>query len=256
MPLLLDKILSQFAFPLGAGIGLLLLAVLGLLLRRRGFGQLLLGLAILWLWVWSMPLVEERITASLTERHPPTPVAALPRVDAIVVLGGGMTPARGDRGYPDLDEAADRFWHAARLYHRERAPRIIVSGGNVWAAEGGTEADAAIGFLTDLGVPRDAILREGRSRNTRDNAVYSAELLGSVEARHILLVTSATHMHRALAAFRRAGIHATPAATDYPMPDARPLALRLLPDAEALAASTRSLKEYLGFWVYRLRGWA
>jgi uncharacterized SAM-binding protein YcdF (DUF218 family) len=213
MPLLLDKILSQFAFPLGAGLGLLVLAALVLLLRRRAFGQLL-ALAILWLWAWSMPLVEEQITASLTERHPPVPVAALPRVDAIVVLGGGMTPARGNRRHPDLDEAADRFWHAARLYHRERAPRIIVSGGNVWDTDGGTEADAAVRFLTDLGVPQAAILREGRSRNTRDNAVYSAELLETLGARQILLVTSATHMPRALASFRQVGVRATPAATD------------------------------------------
>lgn len=256
MPLLLDKILSQFAFPLGAGLGLLLLALLILLLRRQAFGQLLLLLGIFWLWIWSMPLVEERITTSLTERHPPTPVAALPRTDAIVVLGGGMTPARGDRRHPDLDEAADRFWHAARLYHRKRATRIIVSGGNVWGGDGGTEADAAITFLTDLGVPQGAILREGRSRNTRDNAVYSAELLATLDAGSVLLVTSATHMPRALASFRKAGVRATPAATDYPMPDARPLILRLLPDAEALARSTRSLKEYLGLWVYRLRDWA
>jgi hypothetical protein len=29
-----------------------------------------------------------------------------------------------------------------------------------------------------------------------------------------------------------------------------------LPDAGALEGSTRAIKEYVGYWVYRARGWA
>ncbi len=69
-------------------------------------------------------------------------------------------------------------------------------------------------------------------------------------------MTSALHMLRALAAFRAAGVDAVPAATDFevmPRPDNL---LRWLPDAQALADSTRALKEYLGMAVYWWRGWA
>ena len=89
-----------------------------------------------------------------------------------------------------------------------------------------------------------------------ENALYTAEILEAQGMGPVLLVTSALHMPRALATFRAAGVDAIPAATDFEvMPRPRVL-LDWLPDAEALAASTRALKEYLGLWVYRYRGWA
>ena len=111
-------------------------------------------------------------------------------------------------------------------------------------------------FLADLGVPPEAILLEGRSRNTRENALYTAEILSAEGIDRVLLVTSALHMPRALATFRAAGIDAEPAPTDFEvMPEPAHL-MRWLPDAEALSDSTRALKEYVGWWVYRWRGWA
>ena len=64
-------------------------------------------------------------------------------------------------------------------------------------------------------------------------------------------------MPRAIAAFRKAGLEVSPSPTDYrtgwPEPD---LPFRLLPDTEALHNSTDALREYIGLFVYRLRGWA
>ena len=111
-------------------------------------------------------------------------------------------------------------------------------------------------FLADPGVPAEAVWLEERSRNTRENALYTAEILKAQDIGPVLLVTSALHKPRALATFRAAGVKAIPAATDFEvMPRPRVL-LDWLPDAEAFAASTRALKEYLGLWVYRYRGWA
>ena len=52
---------------------------------------------------------------------------------------------------PDLADAADRVWYAARLYHRGVARRIIVSGGSFVASEAGpatSEAEAMRRFLS------------------------------------------------------------------------------------------------------------
>jgi uncharacterized SAM-binding protein YcdF (DUF218 family) len=71
-----------------------------------------------------------------------------------------------------------------------------------------------------------------------------------------LLVTSALHMPRALATFRALGVDTIPAPTDFEAVPQPFHPLRWLPDAETLAASTQAIKEYLGLWVYRWRGWA
>ena len=156
-----------------------------------------------------------------------------------------------------MGAAADRVWHAARIYRAGKAPRVILSGGRMaWQGERLSEADATRRFLIDLGVPAEALLFEDHSRSTRENARYSAELIRAHGFARVLLVTSALHMPRALATFRAVGVDAIPAPTDFEvMPEPAHL-LRWLPDAEALVASSRALKEYLGLWVYRWRGWA
>ncbi len=155
------------------------------------------------------------------------------------MLGGGITAGPPTGPYPDLGAAADRVWHAARLYHAGKAPRLILSGGRMaWQGERLSEADALRRFLTDLGVPAATLLSEDRSRSTRENARYSAELLQAHGFRRVLLVTSALHMPRALATFRAAGVDAIPAPTDFEVLPEPFHPLRWLPDAQAHADST------------------
>jgi uncharacterized SAM-binding protein YcdF (DUF218 family) len=255
--LYLDKLLSQLAYPLGFSMVLAVLALVLLIAGRHRSGLSVLSVGILWLALWSIPIVSDGLRLSLEDRFAREPVGALPMVDAVVVLGGGIRGGPPDWPDPDLGRAADRVWHAARIFHAGKAARVVVSGGFMpWAGERRTEADAMLHFLADLGVPPDAILPEGRSRNTRENALYTAEILSAEGIGRVLLVTSALHMPRALATFRAAGVDAIPAPTDFEvMPEPAHL-IRWLPDAEALSDSTRALKEYVGWWVYRWRGWA
>jgi uncharacterized SAM-binding protein YcdF (DUF218 family) len=256
MPLLFDKLLAQLAYPLGLALGLWALALLALLIGRQRFAFLTLLAGGSWLGFWSLPVVADAVTARLTAAYAPAPIDALPGADAIVVLGGGIRPASRGRTDPDLNEAADRIWHAMRLYRDGKAPWVVVTGGSVWSGGTGTEAAAMRDFLVDLGVPEAFVVLEDRSRNTHENATMTAALGGDWAFERVLLVTSATHMRRAAATFRRAGFEVVPAPTDYvDFTDLPPL-LRWLPDAEALDVSTRIIKEYLGLWVYRARGWA
>ena len=201
MPLLLDKIFGLLALPLGIAIGTGLLALLALALgwRRRGVG--LLAFAIIWLWGWSTQPAANAVLGSLMDRYPIRHAEALPTADAIVVLGGGVWPISYGRIYPDLNHTADRSWHAARLHRAGKAPLTIVSGGSVWNLSRQSEADATRTLLTALGVPDDAIVTEDDSRNTRQNAVFTARLAADRGIQRVLLVTSAWHMPRAAAAF-------------------------------------------------------
>jgi uncharacterized SAM-binding protein YcdF (DUF218 family) len=255
--LYLDKILAQLAYPLGFSLCLTLLALLLIGLRRRRWSATLLALSLLWLGLWSLPVVSDALRCSLEGQYPQQAVADLPTADAVVVLGGGITPTPPDWPYPDLGRGADRIWHAARIYRAGKAPQVIISGGHLpWLGERTSEAVAMRQFLSDLGVPADAVLIEDQSRSTYENALQTAQLLKQHLIQQVLLVTSALHMPRALATFRAAGIDALPVPADFEVMPEPPHLLRWLPDAEALFNSTQALKEYLGLWVYRWRGWA
>ena len=262
MPLLVDKILTLLAMPLGTAVGAGLIALAALALGRRRVAGGMLAFAIVWLWGWSTPFAANAVSQPLTGRYPFQRAEAMPAADAIVLLGNAR-PYPMEPDYPDLTESADRIWYAARLYQAGKAPLVIVSAGNVWGGPRGlSTAEATRTVLNAFGVPDEAVVIEKRSRNTRQNALFTAELAAVQGIERVLLTTSATHMPRAEAAFRRAGLDVIPAATDHtPIPPgynlrwAGPKVLWLLPTVSSLARSSRALKEHLGFLVYRLRGW-
>jgi len=172
---------------------------------------------------------------------------AVPSADAIVVLGGAVGAL--SVGFPDanLYSAADRVWHAARLYKADKAPWVVLSGGADLTLVQESEAKAMAGFIEDLGVPSSALILEEESRTTSDNATMVAALLKKRNITpHILLVTSALHMERAKRLFENQGLQVEAIATDHEAM-VRPVGtLAYLPDAEALSNSARSLKELAG----------
>jgi uncharacterized SAM-binding protein YcdF (DUF218 family) len=258
MGYLYTKVLTHLVMPLGSGGAVILLGVMASALRRRRLGAGLSLIGLLWIWLWSTPVFSDWVRRSLEGRFPPVAIEALPNADAILVLGGAVEGAVAPRLYPDLDASADRVWHAARLFLARKAPVVILSGGRLpWDENQGPEADAMLQFLIDLGVPREKVRLETRSGNTYENARETQSLLKAEGWKKVLLVTSALHMRRAQATFESAEVDVVPVATDYEV-EAQPrwTLLDFLPDAGALEGSSRALKEYLGLWVYRLRGWA
>jgi uncharacterized SAM-binding protein YcdF (DUF218 family) len=251
----LSAVLTLLISPLGTavatGLAGLLLALVGQ--RRLAFSAGVFAIG--WIGCWSLPPVADWITGVASGPYRAAAAQGLdalrqlPRAEAIVVLGGGIAPANAARALPDLNEASDRIWQAARLFHAGRAPLILASGGHDLQASRYSEAQAMRRLLLDLAVPAEAILLEESSRNTRQNAIESAALLKARGIRRILLVTSATHMDRALGHFRETGLEVNPAPADFQnmgIVDAR----RWLPNADALAQSARSLKEWVGQRVW------
>lgn len=217
--------------------------------RRRKLGLAMVFSALSWLWLWATPVASTWLTEAVETDFPPRLVASLPAADAAVVLGGGMSPPSATRPFPDLNEAADRVWHAARLYHGGKAPLLVLSGSTHPSVSPTSEAQAMQTLLRDLGVPDSAMVLEGASRNTRENASFTADILKTRNVRRVLLVTSAMHMARARAAFEAAGLEVVPAATDHTVSKRRLDVTDWLPDSAALEASGRAFKEVVGQWV-------
>ena len=245
----LNKIVWAMVNPLVLGM---LLTAAGLVFACLKWRKSCIGLlsgAIAWLWIWSMPLVAESLGASLESEFADVPVEQLPQADVIVLLGGGMNAATNVCPYPNLCAAADRVWHAARIFKAGKAPVIVPSG---------TGSDRCeVPFLVDLGVPREAIRAEAESRNTEENAKFVAELLKDRDRPKALLVTSAWHMRRALLMYRRYApdLEIVPAPSDYEntVKRAQPLTGGdFFPDFYALEASSTAWKEILGYWWYKI----
>ena len=235
--------------PLGTALALGLVALALGLWRWRRLSWLLAAVALLWLWVWSTPAASLWLRAGLESRYPPLALQAVPSAQAIVVLGGALSPPSAGRPWPDLSAGADRVWHAARLFRAGKAPLVLMSGGIDPAFSQVSEAQAMRDFIQDLGVPSAAVLLEPDSRNTRENAQFTAVLLRQRQINSVLLVTSALHMRRALAHFKAQGLQVLPVATDH-SPLAAPGLAGWLPDTVALDGSGRAFKELIGQWIW------
>ena len=135
--LVLIKILTWFASPTGIFIAGNLLGV-ALLWKFRRIARVVIMLSGLQLAVFAMPLTAEHLLGELEEKarelerqnDKAQRLLSGEKYAAIVLLGGATSPASPPkRLHPDLGAAADRMWHAARLYKEGLAPIIIISGG-------------------------------------------------------------------------------------------------------------------------------
>lgn len=256
VPYAVSKIVIALLSPLGTALALGAASVLMRLLARSQGGQrwatVLMVLSLAWLGTWSMPAVSDWLQQQVEAPYPPRRAEAMPKADAIVLLGGGLAPPSKPRLYPDMNEGADRVWHAARLFGANRAPLIVASGGSSPDVTTMSEAEAMRILLVDFGVPSDAVLLEGRSRNTQENAEFTAAAVKGRNVHTILLVTSASHMARAVGEFERVGFRVIPAAADHAQPEVSGLQ-RWLPATDALDASGRAMKEIVGRAAQELR---
>lgn len=252
----LDKLLSLLIYPLSLSIVMGISGLLLLIWRRGRLATVALSFSISNLTLWSLPPVADEITRYLESQYANLRADDVQGADVILVFGGVMKPPRLGRPYADLDDAADRVWHAARLYHVGKAPKVVLSGGrNDWGSDLPSEAKTMAQFLEDLGVPQQAILLEERSRNTHENAINCVELMRKQGMERAILVTSALHMPRSFAALRAQGVDAVPAATDFLVTDGSRSIFSWLPSALALQRSTFALHEWIGIAVYSWRGW-
>lgn len=262
MFLFLSKLLPLFLYPLG--IACILLVVALVMLRKPSrWVSLPVSLALIVLLLGSNSWIANNLVRSLERQH--IPETELPTAEAIVILGGATKSAVAPRPAVDLKEQGDRVLYGAQLYREGKAPLVIPAGGRIdWYGGGSSESEDMAQLLEFFGVPAAAIVQEPKSLNTYQNAVNVRQILQEQGINRVLLVTSAMHMPRAIRIFQRQGIEAIAAPTDFLVTSQemdelsnspQATALSLLPDAEQLEQTTKSLKEYLGMLVYYLRGW-
>ncbi len=159
--------------------------------------------------------VDQWSLAPLEDRFASTTLPAA--VDGIIVLGGAQeTGIWQDRGQPALNVAADRMTEFAILARRYPQARLVFSGGTPPSRpDSAPEADVARDLLIGLGVAPERLTFEDRSSTTWENVIFTRAMIKPTPTEKWLLVTSASHLPRAIGAFRAAGWEVLPAPVGY-----------------------------------------
>lgn len=252
----LKPLLSSLLLP---PLPLLLLALLGLLqaARKKRGGIALATLALAVLWALSCHGTAMWLARSALPQIAPVTAAQLKtaKVQAIVILGGGMLPEAPEYGAPQPSgHTLARLRYGIWLAQQSALP-VAFTGGNGWATSGdgkaseASEADVAARFaLQDYRMTLRWL--EGRSRDTTENARLLSPMLKRDGVQRIALVTDAWHMPRSVAAFERAGLIVTPAPIGFLLPVQNDL-MEWLPSAGGLSTSQLVLREWLGLVAAR-----
>lgn len=252
-----SKVLGWLTDPFNLFLAMQIVACLLLFTRRRSWlGRRLLA-ALLGVAVAAAVVpADQWALAQLENRFPPAPLPE--RVDGIVVLGGGLDPAgSAARGMVSLNGAAERLTEMVALARRHPEARLVYSGGSGSVLDQRhKEAAYARRFYDEIGFDTGRVVFEDQSRNTRENAVFTKRLVGPRPGETWVLVTSASHMPRAMGCFRAVGWEMVPYPVDYQTPG--PLTpgpgLRF-----SLGAGLRGweavLHEWAGLLAYRLAHW-
>jgi uncharacterized SAM-binding protein YcdF (DUF218 family) len=205
-------IVSKIFWMLASPIDLLLAgALVGVLLAHRRharFGRALALAAILILVAAATLPVGMLLIAPLEDRFPQPP-ADLPPPEGIIVLGGAIDDvASAARGQTVFDEGGERLTEAVLLAKRYPQARIVYTGGGAsWTGRTSTEALRARNFIVAMGVAPERVTIEDKSRNTDENARFTAAIVHPEPSQRWIIVTSAFHMPRAMGLFEKAGFH-------------------------------------------------
>ena len=154
---------------------------------------------------------------------------------------------------------ANRVTETLELYRTGRIRKILITGGSgrILGPEQ-NEATMIERFLLRMEVPRSDLILEPNSRNTHENALFTEEIVRTQHpGARCLLITSAIHMPRAHACFRAVDLPVVPFPAAHRQEKIRfaPESW-LIPDARGLYHWEMLIKEWVGYGVYYLRGYA
>jgi uncharacterized SAM-binding protein YcdF (DUF218 family) len=238
------------------------LIIVGLILlwstRKQKAGKLLLTVGSLLLILlgygvstsWLLAPLERRyqpilIASSVTSTDPSQPIKW------IVVLGGGGSYSTQLPSPSQLSNASlTRLIEGIRLHRQIPGSKLILSEGNIF--QSGPVGEIMGQVAQDLGVSRSDFAMETQSQDTEDQAAMVLPLVGT---ERFLLVTSASHMPRSMALFRKLGMNPIAAPTDFESLSSdtwRPSAF--YPSAGGLRKAELAVHEYVGLVWAKLRG--
>ncbi len=154
----------------------------------------------------------------------------------------------------------DRLLQTLILYRKGNVDKILISGGSGDITYPDIkESELLMNFIVDLGFNKKDIWIETKSRNTRENAVFSYEALKTKfkypAQQKYLLITSATHMKRSVACFEKAGLRVDSYSTQrISGPRKYTFQNLIIPNIWAIGMWETYFHETIGYWTYKMAG--
>ncbi len=243
----LSKCLGFFLVPSNIMVSLGLAGVVLLAIGYPRVGRCLLVISIVLIAAVGILPIGTGLALPLEERFPRWNAASGPPT-GIVVLGGGVVKSEiaADRGDIAVGDTFQRIFAAAELSRLYPTARIVFTGRS--------EGDFVVSLFEKLGVPRDRVAVEGKSRNTVENVAFTKKLVRPKAGERWLLVTSAMHMPRAVGVFQKGGFAVEAYPVDYRTTGTKDL--WTLPSAlmGGIGQTDRAAHEWIGLLVYWITG--
>jgi uncharacterized SAM-binding protein YcdF (DUF218 family) len=258
---ILKKIISGFLFPLPFS---LLLAFLGLYLlwfsTKQKAGKILVSVGLVILTLFSYRVVADKLLRPLERQYDTFEIKSLSAVPItedesaikfVVVLGGGHT---SDPELPLLSQINTsplvRLMEGIRIYKKYPGVKLLLSGGG--AFDPVSEAEMMARVAREMGVPESDIILETKSRDTKDEALFIKPIVGN---ELFVLVTTASHVPRSMALFKKLGMNPIPSPIGHSVKDGQGLSYySFFPSTGNLRKAELAIHEYIGMTWAKLRG--
>ncbi|QHB18358.1 MULTISPECIES: YdcF family protein [Mannheimia] len=241
----LIKLITAIILP---PFNIILLWLLALILFAVGYKYpayffALLGMLIL--YIFSIPYTSQKLGNSLLEGEEPT-IESYKNAQAIVVLGGGLRDSQELFGKLAITGTPlERMRYAAYL-HKETGLPLLVTG----SAPNGTSEAKVMASEFKMFFNIETKWLENKAKTTKENAIFSREILEKENINHIILVTNQWHMKRAEMLFTQQGFKVLPASVGSgDTPNHYKLTfMHFIPQASAMNSNMLALKEWIGYW--------
>lgn len=255
MTFVLKKIATAAVYPLSLCLTALVVGIFFIwFTRKQKLGKILVTTGVVALAFFSFGFLSKPLLSSLENKYPPlTDFKGLDDVKWVVVLGGGHN---SNPRYPANEQISSsslaRLIEGIRIHNRLKGSKLLLSGGAVFDPV--PEARTMSAVALNLGVDPDDVVVELNSRDTEDQARLIHEIHGLDDKQRFILVTTASHMPRAVMLFRKYGMQPIPAPIDFWVKDPRGRnPVNYFPTAAGLLRMERVFHEYLGMAWARLK---
>ena len=243
--------------PLGMVWALMVLSLAWVLFRRQWRTALWLAVPVFLVFVVGSTPLADGLVAQMEKPYALSLELALKsQPDAVLVLGGGFNPSDYDCRKFVLKEGASRILTGIELA-RQSSGACLVLGGSVPKGDSDEILGARVQeWVESLCLTNFAVTNLGIYRDTHDEALAFKRLQEAYHWRNVLLVTSALHMPRSEALFKKQGIAVTPVGCDFRSCGTPKGSFSIFPRQNRFELLAAYLHEKIGMVYYRLRGWA
>lgn len=259
---MISRLFEPLVYPVGLVWAALIVGSIVFFRKKQraafGFASLLAAI----LTVFGCTPIPYLLLASLERPFVAATLANAPSADAVVVLGGQLKGSQYEAAGFTTGFGADRIATGVQALLSGKTARLVLGGGNVPTERGSfVEGERLKEFLTQWKSFPGEIIAMKPSANTHEEAIHFRSLANERRWTNVLLITSAYHLPRAVAAFEKAGVRVQPVGCDFKGIPALNYGHRGLrgfqwvPTTEPLAVVGLYIHEILGSIVYKMKEW-